>query len=79
MNVPWSILRAWTHETPPIAASRAVRLTWLTPAGGAYSVEGAPSVQGPWIPVRALDEPGLTQAYVPNDALLQFFRLREAP
>ncbi len=67
------------HDTPPISVARAVKLTWPTPVGGPYSVEGAPGIQGPWLPVSVFNPPGLTQTYIPNDALLQFFRLREAP
>ncbi len=67
------------YEVPLLGIVRAVRLTWPTPTGVNYSVEGAPTVQGPWLPVQELPMPGLQQMTVPASEAAQFFRPRQVP
>ncbi len=61
----------------PIA--RAAQLAWPAPTGVNYIIEGAPTVQGPWLPVQDLAVPGLNQMTVPMNGPAQFFRLAPAP
>jgi hypothetical protein len=67
------------YEVPPLGIERAVQLTWPAPAGVNYAVEGAPAVQGPWLPVQKLSMPGMRQVTVSASEAAQFFRLRQAP
>jgi hypothetical protein len=67
------------HDGPPLNVARAVQLTWPAPAGASYAVEGAPRVQGLWLPVQALDMPGIQKLTVPLSGPAQFFRLVQAP
>jgi len=67
------------YEVPPLGIGRAVRLTWPAPASVNWAVEGAPTVQGPWLPASELEMPGMKQMTVPAVGLNQFFRLRQAP
>jgi hypothetical protein len=67
-----------TYETPQVGIERAVRLSW--PGGGSnYSVEGAPSVQGPWLPVSNLEPPGLQWMTLPQSDQMKFFRVHKGP
>lgn len=66
-------------EVPPLGIARAVRLSWPASATINYAVEGAPTVQGPWLPVNELQLPGIQQVTVPASPPAQFFRLRQAP
>lgn len=67
-----------THEVPQVGIERAVRLIW--PATGLnYAVEGAPTVQGPWLPVQESDIPGVQTMTLPLSGPAQFFRLQQAP
>ena len=67
-----------TYEVPPVGIQRAVQLTW--PASGMnFAVEGAPSVQGPWLPVQNVEMPGMQQMTAPANDIMKFFRLRQAP
>ena len=67
-----------TYEIPQVAIERAVQLAW--PATGMnYTVEGGPTVQGPWLPVQESAWPGMQQMTVPARGLMEFFRLRQAP
>ena len=68
----------WTYEVPPVSIARAVQLTWPAPAG-VYAVEGAPTVQGPWLPVQDQAIPGFQTVTVPANSPAQFFRLQQAP
>jgi hypothetical protein len=68
-----------TYEVPQVGIERAVRLTWPALEGAYYSVEGAPTVQGPWLPVRGLPMPGMQQVTVPASETARFFRLRQEP
>ena len=63
------------YDVPQLGIARALRLTWTAPAGVNYSVEGAPTVQGPWSPVQELEMPGMQQMTVPLSSPAQFFRL----
>lgn len=65
------------HEVPTLGIGQAVVLSW--PDVGSYSVEGAPTVQGPWVPASELEMPAMKQMTVPLDRAAQFFRLRQVP
>ncbi|MBM3883074.1 MAG: hypothetical protein FJ387_25720 [Verrucomicrobia bacterium] len=65
-----------TSEIPPVGIERAVRLSWPASATINYSVEAAPTVQGPWLPVQDLAIPAIQQMTVPVTGPAQFFRLR---
>jgi hypothetical protein len=67
-----------TYEVPPVSIARAVQLTWPAPAG-VYAVEGAPTVQGPWLRVQDQATPGFQTMSVPANSPAQFFRLIQAP
>jgi hypothetical protein len=67
------------HDVPPVSIARAVQLSWTAPAGSTYSVLGAPTTQGPWMPVSELEMPGLSRMTVPAGSAAQFFRLQQAP
>jgi hypothetical protein len=67
-----------TYEVPQVGIERAVRLSW--PAMGMnYAVEGAPTLQGPWMPVQDTAVPGMNQMTAPASDIMGFFRLRQAP
>ncbi len=68
-----------TYEIPQVGIQRAVRLTWPAPTGLNWAVEGAPTVQGPWLPVQNSVLPGLQQMTVPANDIMKFFRLQQAP
>ena len=68
-----------TSEIPLVGIERTVRLAWPASATINYAVEGAPTVQGPWLPVQDPDIPGFQKLTVPASGLMQFFRLRQAP
>ena len=68
-----------TYEVPQVGIERAVQLTWPAPAGMNYTVEGGPTVQGPWLPVNDVATPGLKQMTVPANDVMKFFRLQQAP
>jgi hypothetical protein len=75
----WDDFSLHLHDVPPLSISRAVQLTYAAPAAVNYAVEGAPSVQGPWLPVQDLTMPGLNQMTIPLSNPAQFFRLIQAP
>jgi hypothetical protein len=52
-----------------------VRLSWPASATLNYAIEGAPTVQGPWLPVQDTAVPGMNQMTAPASELMQFFRL----
>jgi hypothetical protein len=68
-----------TSEVPLVGIERAVRVAWPASATINYAVEGAPTVQGPWVPVQEPMTPGLNQMTIPAEALMQFLRLRQVP
>jgi len=74
LDVTYDNLELRTSEIPPLGIGQLVALTW--PDVGSYSVEGAPSVQGPWLPVNDTVSPGMKQTTVPASQPAQFFRLR---
>jgi hypothetical protein len=65
-----------TSEIPPVTIERAVRLTWPVSSTINYTPQGAPTVQGPWLPAQDWTTPGMHQMTVPADELMRFFRLR---
>ena len=44
-----------------------------------FGVEGAPTVQGPWLPVQEPAIPGVQTLNLPANDIMKFFRLRQAP
>jgi hypothetical protein len=68
-----------TSEIPLVGIERTVRLSWPASATINYAVEGAPTAQGPWLPVQEPVTPGMNQMTFPANALMQYFRLRQAP
>lgn len=75
----WDNFSVRLHDVPPLGIARAVQLSWPAPAGVNYAVEGAPTVQGPWLPVEDLTMPGMQRATSPATSPAQFFRLIQAP
>jgi hypothetical protein len=72
-------LRTYAYEAPKLGIEPAMRLSWQAPASVGWSVEGAPTTQGPWLPVQDSLAPGIQQMTVPADEGIKFFRLRQAP
>ena len=72
-------LEVRTSEIPHVGIANAVQLSWPTSSTLHYAAEGAPTVDGPWLPVSEPEAPGFTRMAIPADPLTQFFRLREAP
>jgi hypothetical protein len=68
-----------TSEIPPVGIEPAVRLSWPASATINYAPVGAPTVQGPWLPVQGLEIPGMQQVTVPLSGSAQFFHLQQAP
>ena len=68
-----------TSEIPGVGIERAVRLRWPASATLNYAVEGAPTLQGPWLPVQDTAVPGSQQMTVPANDIMGFFRLRQVP
>jgi hypothetical protein len=77
--VTFDNLELWHYEIPKLGVERAVRVSWSAPAGVDYSVESAPTVLGPWLPVPEPDIPGVQKLSVPLSRQAEFFRLRQAP
>ncbi len=67
------------HDGPPLNIAPAVQLTWTAPTGANYAIEGAPTVQGPWLPAQNVILPGINQMTVPASDAMGFFRLVQAP
>jgi hypothetical protein len=78
-KVVWDNLEVRTSEIPFLGIERAVRLSWPALAAMSYAVEGAPTLQGPWMPVQDTAVPGMNQITAPASEPMQFFRLRESP
>jgi len=72
-------LELWTSEIPPIGIERAVRVSWPVVGTINYAVQGAPTVQGPWLPVQDQSIPGFQTMTVPANSPAQVFRLIQAP
>jgi len=79
LEAVWDNFSLRLHDVPPIGIARAVQLSWPVPAGVTYAVEGAPTAQGPYLPVEDLTMPGMQQMSVPATSPAQFFRLIQAP
>jgi hypothetical protein len=79
LEVIYDNLELRTSEVPLVAIERTVRVSWPVSATINYSVEGAPNVQGPWLPVQDSVFPGFQQITVPANDIMQFFRLQQAP
>ncbi len=67
-----------TYEVPQVGIERAVQLSWPD-TGMNFTVEAAPTLQGPWLPVLNSAPPGCQQKTVPQSGPMQFFRLQQAP
>ena len=52
LDATYDNLELRTSEVPPVGIERAVRLSWPASATLNYAVEGAPTLQGPWLPVQ---------------------------
>ena len=79
LDVTYDNLELRTSEVPGVGIERAVRLSWPVSSIINYAVEGAPTVQGPWLPVQDTAVPGMNQMTAPASELMQFFRLRQSP
>ena len=66
-------------EIPPLGIERAVRLSWPASSTISYAVQGAPTVNGPWLPVQDLTLPCIHKQTVPVSTPAQFFRLTQSP
>ncbi|MBM3883331.1 MAG: hypothetical protein FJ387_27085 [Verrucomicrobia bacterium] len=66
-----------TYDVPLLAIDKAVRLQWPASAYP-FTVEGAPTVRGPWLPVlEPIFESGsVKQLTVPTSDMRGFFRLK---
>jgi hypothetical protein len=64
----------WTYDNPQVAIERAVRITFPASAG-IRALEGAPSLQGPWLKVQQSLLPGMQQVTVPASDSAKFFRV----
>ncbi len=67
-----------TYDLPRISIQPAVRLSWPATAMN-FAVESAPAADGPWLPAQDPLPPGFQQMNLPQNYLMQFFRLRQAP
>ena len=77
-DVTYDNLEMRTTEIPPTGIERAVRLSWPM-TGLNYTVQWAPTPQGPWQPVPDQSIPGMNQMNVPASSTMQYFRLIQAP
>ncbi len=66
-----------TYDVPLLAMDKAVQLRWPNSAFP-FTVEGAPTVQGPWLPVLEpiFESGGVKQVAVPTSDAMRFFRLK---
>lgn len=55
-----------------------MRVSWPD-TGMNYWIEAAPTLDGPWLPVRNAALPGLQQMTLPVDASMRFFRVFQSP
>ena len=69
-NYTWSI-----YDVPPINICRAMSISCAIPEHSMFSLETAPSVNGPWLPFKPSSS-GLLNITVPGGDGTQFFRLR---
>ncbi len=77
LEVTYANLELRTYEVPQLTIARAVQVSWPAPAG-AYTLEWAPTVQGPWMPVQNLAPPGLQRVTIPISGPAGFFRAVQA-
>lgn len=71
-------LELFMYEIPRVGIERAVRLAWPS-TGMNFGVEGAPTLQGPWLPLNNTLFPGMQQITVPVNKSAEFFRLQQSP
>ena len=67
------------YDIPPVGISRAVQITIPCAAGVSYSLESAPTLNGPWLPVNLQTPPGIQSFTVPAARASEFFRPQLAP
>jgi hypothetical protein len=79
LEAVWDNFSVRLHDVPPLGIARAVQLSWPAPAGVNYSLEAAPTVLGPWLPVQDMTMPGRNQMTMPVSGPAGFFRLIPAP
>ena len=77
--VTYDNLEMRTSEVPGVGIEQAVRLSWPVSSAINYTVEGAPTPQGPWVPVQDAGVPGFQKLTVPANGLMQLFRMRQTP
>ena len=78
-TVTFANLQMRTYEVPQVSIARAVQLTWPAVADVSYTVEAAPTVHGPWLPVQAQEMPGIQTLTLPASAPVQVIRVIQAP
>ena len=78
-RVIYDNLELRTSEIPGVGIERAVRLRWPASATINYALEGAPTLQGPWMSVQDTTPPGMNQMTAPASELMQFWRLHQSP
>jgi hypothetical protein len=79
VDVTYGNLEVRTSEIPPVTIERAALFSWPASATINYTIQGAPTVQGSWLPIQDWTTPGLNQMTVPAGEFMIFFRLVEAP
>jgi hypothetical protein len=67
------------YDVPRVEWTRALQLAWPTTAGMSFQVEGAPTPDGPWLPVPDSTMPGFEQQSIPQIDMMKFLRLRQSP
>ncbi|MHC1764791.1 MAG: hypothetical protein AB9869_10895 [Verrucomicrobiia bacterium] len=75
----WDNFVLCVHDVPPITIARAVQISWPASASANYTVEGSPTIQGPWLPCSVNRPQGLLQLALPASDGYKFYRLRQAP
>lgn len=79
LEVTYDNLELRSSPTPPVGIERTVRLSWPASSTINYAVQGAPTPQGPWLPVHDQTIPAFQAMTVPASSPAQFFRLVQAP
>lgn len=79
LTVTYDNLQMRISEVPFLGIEPAVRVSWPALSTLKYSVETAPTVLGPWMPVQDLTMPGMQQMTVPMSDFAGFIRVIQAP
>lgn len=75
----WGNLELRTSEIPILGIEGAVRISWPGSATLSYAIQGAPTVQGPWLPVEDQTVPGFQNMTVPANDFMRVFRAVQSP